>query len=246
MPDALFAPRVCVLFALPEEAAPFRQQKQQSDWILSIACSGTGVRNAARHTALLLDDPGPEIRCLLICGFAGALNGLAVGDVVVAERVLDYCGQDNPTHEYRADSQLLATAESVRLSDLTVQFGALATLHRVLLNRADKDAFSQQGAAVCVDMETAGAARMAGERGVPWLAIRAISDGIDDEMPLDFNAFTDADGNVDRGRIVRATLAQPWKIPALLRLGARSSLAARNLAAFVEAFLKALPDGSSS
>ena len=61
-------------------------------------------------------------------------------------------------------------------------------------------------------------------------------------MPLDFNALADANGNVDKKRVIAATLTHPWKIPALIRLGARSSLAAKNLAAFLDAYLQALPD----
>ena len=59
-------------------------------------------------------------------------------------------------------------------------------------------------------------------------------------MPLDFNAFADSDGNVDKKRVILTTLTHPWKIPGLIRLGARSSLAAKNLAAFLEAYLTTL------
>jgi adenosylhomocysteine nucleosidase len=90
-------------------------------------------------------------------------------------------------------------------------------------------------------METWGAVQVAQKHGVPWLAVRAITDSVEADFPFDFNALADADGNVDRGRVILATIARPWKIPALLRLGARSSLAARNLATFLESFLEQIP-----
>jgi adenosylhomocysteine nucleosidase len=87
-------------------------------------------------------------------------------------------------------------------------------------------------------METAGAAQIAEERGVPWLALRAVTDGIADALPFDFDAYTDAEGNVNRNQIVLAALTRPWKIPALIQLGGRSARAARNLATFLETLLQ--------
>ena len=65
---------------------------------------------------------------------------------------------------------------------------------------------------------------------------------LNEDLPFDFNALADAEGNVHRGRIVTKALLNPWKIPALIQLGQRSSLAARNLADFLQAFLDRLPE----
>ena len=120
--------------------------------------------------------------------------------------------------------------------------GTLVTADKVLVTSAEKRRLKEETGAVAVDMETAGAALAAAERGIPWMAIRAVTDGPNDTLPLDFNALADAEGDVDRKRILRATLTHPWKIPALIRLGQRSTLAARNLAIFLETFLKSLPE----
>ena len=101
---------------------------------------------------------------------------------------------------------------------------------------------AQQLDVIAVDMETFAAAEVAKEAGVPWLAVRVVTDGATDDMPFDFNAMTGADGNVNKGRVIVSALTHPHKIPALIRLGARSSLAAKKFALFLQAYLQALPD----
>jgi len=235
--DDVYALRVCVLFALPEEAAPFRKQRPSCNWIVSLGVSGPGSGNAAKHAALLLDDPGPKIKCLIICGFAGGLSPeLRPGDLILAAQV-----QHNSQPILLPDSTLFAATGSAP-SKTPLHKASLLTVGHVVIHAAEKRALVAQTHAEAVDMETYSAAEVAEERGIPWLALRAVTDGADDDLPLDFNALTSPDGSLHRGRIVAATLARPWKIPALLRLGKRSALAAGNLAAFLESLLQNLPD----
>lgn len=129
------------------------------------------------------------------------------------------------------------------MSGVPVRRGTLLTIDRILTHSDAKRALALRTQAIAVDMETAGAVQAAEAVGVPWLAVRAITDGVADDMPFDFNALADADGNVDPRRVIRAALCRPWKIPALLRLGTNSWRAARNLAVFVEALLRQIPEG---
>ena len=233
-----YALRVCVLFALPEEAAPFRKQRHSFGWVVSLGVSGPGFANAATHAGLLLDDPGPKIKCLIVCGFAGGLDpDLVPGDLLVANQVLR-----DLEPPLQPDAELLAAANSFCLPGYIPCMAPLITGDRVLISAAEKRALFAKTPAVAVDMETYGAVTAAEERGIPWLAVRVITDGAQHELPLDFNAFTAPDGSLNRGRIVAATLARPWKIPAMAQLGKRSKQAAGNLAVFLESLLQALPD----
>lgn len=229
---------VCILFALPDEAKPFQalaRVRNGQSLPVSVAVSGVGGRNAAKAAeAMHL----PMARCLLICGFAGGLaTELTAGMLVLGEFVTNSTGE-----VLKADSRLLTVAESVRALDLCAMRGTIYTGDKVLGRGVEKQELAGRNDAVAVDMETFAAAQVAERYHVPWLAARVITDGVADDLPIDFNALADAEGNVDRKRVIAATLTHPWKIPALIRLGARSSLAAKNLARFLEAYLPLLSD----
>lgn len=275
--SALLSPRLCVYFALPEEAAALLPRMQFAKIVptlrdlqgghvsghlnglpLSVTCSGVGMQNASRHLRYLGSLAQAEhvhirltresyreqipIRRLLFCGFAGGLqDDLPIGSLILASNVLSLASK-NGEEAYTPDFPLLSLAESVSVSGVRKTAGTLATAARVLTTAREKRALAEKTGAVGVDMETAGAAQAAEAQGIPWIALRAITDGVNENLPLDFNALTDGQGNVDRGRVVRAALLRPWKIPGLMRLNARSTLAAKNLADFIEAYLAALPE----
>ena len=232
---------VCVLFALPEEMRPFERRTGSSGLHLKISCSGVGMANAAKSAESLLSE---KAAALIVCGFGGGLALGLAGDIMVADRVIT--GQNELLC---ADSALLAAAKSIAFNpsvfewlDPDIHVGTLFTHDRVLVTSQEKRELAARTGAIAVDMETAGAVRVAEEHGIPWLAVRAITDTAKDDLPLDFNALANPDGSINRSRVVLATLANPRKIPALMRLGRNSALAANNLAAFLLAFLQALPE----
>ena len=227
-------PQVAILFSLPDEAKPFL--KSASANRAKVAICGVGAARAEATTRELLTDGFPTNGILIVCGFAGGLSSyLGAGDLILAERVLDPTA---PHKTYIADSSLRARGESLRVSGVAYRTGVLATGSRVLITKQEKGAFFEETQADAVDMETVGAIRVAEERGVRWLAVRALSDDAETDLPLDFNTLTGANGFPALGRIVLQTLLHPTKIPALIGLGKRSALAAHNLSRFLEAFLK--------
>ena len=253
---------VAVLFALAEERTPFARQVHgnsrfsligESQAHLSsnkgdatpvfcaLACSGMGIRNAAAAAEALLETSSPSL--MIVCGFGGGLvNELAPGSLLIAESVKNLCGADVGFRRHSiADSALISRAGSVRLSGASVRSGPLVTVDRVLTRVEEKRELASTPA-MAVDMESAGAVRVAEQAGIPWLSVRAITDGVGDALPFDFNLMAGADGVVARGRVTMAALTHPWKIPALIRLGGRSALAARNLADFLAAFLENMPE----
>ena len=230
-------PRTYLLFALSEEAAPFLRRMAVVPALrreCEVRISGVGIDNAGRATAQLLAE-GP-VKCLIVCGFGGGLTTqMTPGSLIVANRVLDATGGGSavPTI-YRPDSRMRESADG--------EGGDLVTVGNVLTTPDEKHALHARTQAHMVDMETAGAVRAAEQAGVPWLAVRAATDSVDAALPFDFNAFTDSEGNIDRRRVVAATLKQPWKIPALIRLGGHSTLAAKNLGRFLETYLQQRSD----
>jgi adenosylhomocysteine nucleosidase len=83
---------------------------------------------------------------------------------------------------------------------------------------------------VAVDMETVSVAKVCVERGVPWSAVRAISDPADGEVDLDVLTLVKPDGSPDVGKSIRYLLRHPLRIPKLATLG-RDATAAATVAA---------------
>jgi 4-hydroxy-3-methylbut-2-enyl diphosphate reductase len=130
--------------------------------------AGAGLRHAAATAQREVTGTLPA--AVAVVGVAGALReGLAPGDVVVADCILDARGQTVPAH---LDGAPLV-AEALRRRGLTVRVGPIVSTPH-LVKRPDRRASLAQLGALAVDMETSALL------GVPWetpvTVIRAISD----------------------------------------------------------------------
>ena len=89
-----------------------------------------------------------------------------------------------------------------------------------------------------VDLESASYAEESARHKIPYAVLRAVSDGYDEALPLDFNRFRRQDGSSDRWRILRHTVLHPSIVPELLQLRERLRYCAGRLAECVEAMLR--------
>ena len=90
--------------------------------------------------------------------------------------------------------------------------------------------------AALVEMEAATVARLAQMRGIPVVCFKAVSDGVDAELP-DLNPFIDVSGKLRLGPFLAHVALRPGYWGALAQLGRNSAAAAKSLARTVEAFL---------
>jgi hypothetical protein len=72
------------------------------------------------------------------------------------------------------------------------------------------------------------------------IAIRAISDTADEDLPLDFGQVVTDSGDLSVARLAGQIIRNPSAIPGLVRLGRRSEEAAKRLADFLDAYMAAL------
>lgn len=190
--------------------------RQEAKYIAStgvrLLLTGIGPVNARRACAAALDQGRPAL--VLSCGFAGGLNPLlAVGTV------------------------LFAADEGFAWADRLRQAGACParfhTTPRILTTAGEKRALWELSGADAAEMESAAIRELCHSRGVPSITLRAVSDAAAEDLPLDFNRLLTADQRFSCAKLWRELPKALARLPALLRLGRRSDLAARNLAVVI-------------
>lgn len=179
-----------------------------------LVANGVGRRAAAAGTRKMI--AGARIDAVLSTGFAGALDpGLGIGEVVVAEKVLD------GNRVYPAGWPLRCPTG--------VQRGSVVTVNEVVQFAESKLALWQDGARA-VDMESAAVAEIAEEHRLPFYCIRAISDTAEQDLPVDFNRALRADGTVSPWSVLGQAGLSPGSWIGLARLRRNARIAADSLA----------------
>ncbi|TFH11748.1 MAG: phosphorylase [Nitrosomonadales bacterium] len=186
----------------------------------AICLCGMG-EEAARKAATGLWAGGAT--ALISFGVAGALDPLLrPGDLVLPESV--YTERSLPVSLAWRDrvQQLLPT-------HIHTINGKLATSKRVLTSLIEKRELAETTGACAVDLESGAVAEVAADSGIPFLAIRAISDPIEFSPPLSLLDAVNPDGSANLGRILSLLLQRSVTLSTLLRLAtelrtARSTL----------------------
>ncbi|MGH7947768.1 MAG: hypothetical protein ACREQF_00880 [Candidatus Binataceae bacterium] len=208
-----------------------------------VAAVATGLGPLrARESASRALDALANVDLIVVAGVAGALAAnLKPGDLVLADRVIEI---DRDTLAVaRAFACAPSQFEAVRrmLSDAHVDFsiGALVSMHHILATADEKRRANQQTGAVAVDMETAAVAAEAAARGLSVVAIRAIIDGVEDELPG--AGLHNEHGQIRPLRVAGYLLRHPRDLLKLPRLARNMSRATRALAVALEALAGGLP-----
>lgn len=166
-------------------------------------------------------------------GLAGALRAdYRVGDVLAA-RLVSEVGEPVAVASHQ---ELLATAVDCGARHVE----CLATSKTLLARPEKKREVAKQAEAV--DMESYVILAEAARCGVPAIAVRAVSDASDFEIPYDFAAACDPQGQIRVAGILAQVLRKPSGLPALLKLARDSRAASRRLAAFLDAFVGTIAD----
>jgi adenosylhomocysteine nucleosidase len=189
-----------------------------------VAAAGVGKVRAAAAATLLVERLG--CRALVLSGVAGGLGEtLAIGDLVVADRVIDidygrvtdagriiYQPGTLPIPEVKPDpGYALKPETATRLGELIVSSGLEATLGTIVTGDAFlasprvRDELAAEWSAVAIEMEGSAVCGVAERFGVPWLVVRALSDRAGEESVGDFAAFVSS-AAASSARLVRELL----------------------------------------
>jgi adenosylhomocysteine nucleosidase len=235
--------RVLVTFAVDAEFAPWRKlydfRKAKAAGIdyfstqlagadLDVFLTGIGGKSEWLEAATSLYDS--EIDVCISSGLAGGLRPEhKIGEILVADKVMA------ATRDLSAFSETSLVESATAIGAKRALF---YTADHVVLTAAEKRELGSFADAV--EMESCGVLMEAGLFAAKTVAIRAISDTSEEDLPLDFNKVTNNSGDVSLTRILGEVVSAPGSIPALMRFGQRSRLAAQSLAKFLERYLRAL------
>jgi nucleoside phosphorylase len=103
--------------------------------------------------------------------------------------------------------------------------GAILGLDRMLSSSREKaNAFTRSGA-LAIDMESHHVARAAGECGLPFIVVRAISDQANEALPAIMASFVDEEGQSKMSAVLAALIFRRVQLGALLQAGRASKRA---------------------
>jgi adenosylhomocysteine nucleosidase len=132
-----------------------------------------------------------------------------------------------------------ALSPSLRVGDV-VASPRILTADRLVGDPAEKRRLHELHHADAVDMESAAVAEVCAARGVPFLAVRAVSDAVDTALSPELVRLLSG-GRVSVWKAVRALARKPALLGEFRRLARDTRFAARNLA---EALRETLADHS--
>jgi nucleoside phosphorylase len=188
--------------------------------------TGIGTEGARRATGWLIDSE--PVEHVMVVGIAGGIGATRVGDVVLPAAVVDHASG----REFR----------STPLGGHEVA-GTIVTSDELLVDPVVVARLVDDGA-VALDMETAAVAEVCEERGVPWSAVRVISDLATDHVDDSILQLTNPDGTPNTAAALRFVLTKPWRVPRLARLAKGATAAARAAADVAAATLAGTSPGA--
>ncbi len=203
--------------------------------------SGIGPGKARKNTQQLL--AGASWDVIISTGFAGALDSLPIGSVLIGHEV---CEESFVTSDASQGLQRFACHPDWVQVALNLNWagrqslrtGRFVSVDHVLTHSVDKHKLKASTGAVGVDMESAAIGGVAQEHDLPFLIVRTISDGVNEDLPVDFNLFLKPSGWIPG---VMSILLSPRSWKGFLDLYQHSKQASSELTRFFEEFFSTIP-----
>ncbi len=189
---------------------------------MAVICSSSSPTQL--RALLTVVDP-ESIRGVISFGVAGGLDpSLRSGDVVVATEVL--AGDTRWAAGLSLSDDLIEKLTSGRRR---VVRGSLAGAEEVVTGSSCKAALHSETGAAAVDMESHIAAAYAAEAGLPFAALRVISDPAHRALPALARAAIKPNGQIDLVTVLRGIVRNPATVRALVSTGIDFNRALRSL-----------------
>ncbi len=201
---------------------------------VGVAISGHGQSSAARAAEALI--AGHRPRWLISAGFAGGLQqDIERGDIVMADEIVGEHGQ-RMTIDLRLSEGNSPTSNHSHI-------GRLLTVDRIIRKPDEKQSLHEHYGAIAVDMESLAVAQVCQRERQRFLAIRAITDAVNDELPRDVERLLNRPTMARKiGAAAGSVLRRPSAVKDLWKLRESASVAAERLAKFLVGVVQQLPD----
>lgn len=247
--------KIVILTAMPEEMQAVRAVVEQAERLpgaglkvwrgraaghdIVLVESGMGFANAARVAETVIGEMRPDM--VVSAGFCGGISPhlqvadvvVATGLVVVADEGVDTVEMDIPA--VCRDFVVRQTGQGVRL------FGGLfCSTPGIMAKKRLASLLPADAPYPVVEMESAAIARVAAQSGIPFAAIRSVSDPADEELDFTLDEFCDSRMRIRPHRVLLTILRKPRIIPQLIRLAGNSRVAAKSLTRALRDFLARL------
>jgi adenosylhomocysteine nucleosidase len=176
-----------------------------------------GGGDAAALEQRLMAELANGARRILSIGICGALcPALRVGDAIIASEIVDN-SDSYPTHGPWSRDLALRLPHAV-LAPLTGS-------DEMAVDRETKERLRATTRASGVDMESHIAARIAQKMGVPFAALRIVSDAAHRTLPSAARVAMRPTGGIDLAAVMSAVRRAPRQLPALIRTAWEAEIA---------------------
>ena len=195
--------------------------------------TGMGLQNARQVAVRMLR--GRSFHLMVSTGFACALTDARIGGLLVGQEVLYMSGREQVCSKAievpgaERDALLAIATRQVP----SVPVGRFVSTDRIVARASEKTHFATCTQAIGLDMESWALAEEAQRAGVPFVIVRSVSDGVDEDLPLDFNLFLRPAGWLQG---LKTVLFRPSCLLGIDRLRRQSAIAARTLTEFFQRY----------
>ena len=217
-----------IVVALPEEISTLTTQKIGKGCCaviapnILLACAGAGPQNAEAAAERLVAEGAER---LISWGCAAALvETLAPGDLTLVDSLIS----DQMEH-LDLQSPWLTDARDILRGFHPHTTGRLAESHTVVSLAVEKIDLHHRTQATVLDMETVAVAKVALQNNIPFLAIRAIADPVNMNLPRAIAHSLSSEGEVMLPRLLAYLAGHPSELAGLIKLGLHFNAAKKTL-----------------
>jgi nucleoside phosphorylase len=199
-----------IIVPLLQEAAVFNANKNAAKQPVQISknlllfVSGVGETNAVNAVNIL----APKVTRLISWGTAAGLSELLKpGDLLLPDLILDKNEKRYPTDKI-FNEQLINSLPN----EVFFELGLLCESADILTSKEDKKALYLKSDAVACDMESATIARLALQKGIPFNAIRVITDDYKTNIPKSVYLSINKKGEFSTFKFLKNIVFNPSEI----------------------------------